>query len=72
MPIGAYNPWIQAHCTPEQAVRMASDAGADRILPVHHKNLSFERRTVRGASGAIPGKRFAIGQLAGRLAIPRC
>lgn len=39
MPIGAYNPWIQAHCTPEQAVRMASDAGAERILPVHHKTF---------------------------------
>ncbi len=39
MPIGAYNPWIGAHCTPEQAVRMASDAGADRILPVHHKTF---------------------------------
>ncbi len=39
MPIGAYNPWIQAHCTPEQAVRMATDAGADRILPVHHKTF---------------------------------
>jgi len=39
MPIGAYNPWIGAHCTPEQAVRMAEDAGAERILPVHHKTF---------------------------------
>ncbi|MEO8026828.1 MAG: MBL fold metallo-hydrolase, partial [Bryobacteraceae bacterium] len=39
MPIGAYNPWIHAHCTPEQAVRMASDANADRILPIHHKTF---------------------------------
>ncbi|MDP9113801.1 MAG: MBL fold metallo-hydrolase [Acidobacteriota bacterium] len=36
MPIGAYNPWIRAHCTPEQALRMADDVGADFILPVHH------------------------------------
>ena len=24
MPIGAYNPWIHAHCTPEQAMRMGA------------------------------------------------
>ena len=28
-PIGAYNPWIQAHCTPEQAWRMANEARAE-------------------------------------------
>src|ERR1700731_2389858 len=28
MPIGAYNPWIHSHCTPEQAVQMANEAGA--------------------------------------------
>src|SRR3954469_2388351 len=33
--IGCYNPWIRAHCTPEQAVRMANDAGAKFIMPVH-------------------------------------
>jgi L-ascorbate metabolism protein UlaG (beta-lactamase superfamily) len=41
MPIGAYNPWIRAHCTPEQALRMANDAGADRILPVHHQTFQL-------------------------------
>ena len=25
MPIGAYNPWIHSHCTPEQAVHMANE-----------------------------------------------
>jgi L-ascorbate metabolism protein UlaG (beta-lactamase superfamily) len=44
MSIGAYNPWIQSHCTPEQAVQMANDAGARFIVPVHHQTfrLSFE------------------------------
>ena len=44
MPIGAYNPWIRAHCTPEQAIEMASAAGARFIVPVHHQTfrLSFE------------------------------
>jgi L-ascorbate metabolism protein UlaG (beta-lactamase superfamily) len=44
MPIGAYNPWIRAHCSPEQAVDMANAAGARFIMPVHHQTfrLSFE------------------------------
>jgi L-ascorbate metabolism protein UlaG (beta-lactamase superfamily) len=44
MSIGAYNPWIRAHCTPEQAIQMANDAGAQFIMPVHHQTfrLSFE------------------------------
>lgn len=44
MSIGAYNPWIQSHCTPEQAVTMATAAGARFIMPVHHQTfrLSFE------------------------------
>ena len=44
MSIGAYNPWIQSHCTPEQAIEMATAAGARFIMPVHHQTfrLSFE------------------------------
>jgi L-ascorbate metabolism protein UlaG (beta-lactamase superfamily) len=44
MSIAAYNPWIQSHCTPEQAVEMATAAGARFIMPVHHQTfrLSFE------------------------------
>ena len=42
--IGCYNPWIRSHCSPEQAVQMANDAGAQFIVPVHHQTfrLSFE------------------------------
>ena len=39
MPIGAYNPWIYNHCTPEQAVTMADAAGARLIVPVHHQSF---------------------------------
>jgi L-ascorbate metabolism protein UlaG (beta-lactamase superfamily) len=39
MPIGAYNPWIANHCTPEQAVAMADAAGARVIVPVHHQSF---------------------------------
>jgi len=44
MSIGCYNPWIHSHCTPEQAVEMANDAGARFFLPIHHQTfrLSFE------------------------------
>ena len=44
MCIGAYDPWIWAHCTPEQAVAMANAAGARFIMPVHHQTfrLSIE------------------------------
>jgi L-ascorbate metabolism protein UlaG (beta-lactamase superfamily) len=39
MPIGAYRPWIRNHCTPEQALEMANDAGAKFIVPVHHQTF---------------------------------
>jgi L-ascorbate metabolism protein UlaG (beta-lactamase superfamily) len=43
MPIGAYQPWVCSHCTPEQAVRMANDAGARHLLPIHFKTFPFGR-----------------------------
>src|SRR5271170_4672840 len=41
MPIGAYDPWIHAHCTPEQALAMANQAGAEFVLPVHHRTFKL-------------------------------
>lgn len=43
MPIGAYDPWIRVHCNPDQAWAMANDAGAERILPVHHQTFQLSR-----------------------------
>jgi L-ascorbate metabolism protein UlaG (beta-lactamase superfamily) len=43
MPVGAYNPWIHYHCTPEQAWKMAHDAGAEFFLPVHHQTFALGR-----------------------------
>ncbi|HWZ32919.1 MAG TPA: MBL fold metallo-hydrolase [Bryobacteraceae bacterium] len=43
MPIGAYDPWIRVHCNPEQALAMANDAGAEFILPVHHRTFELSR-----------------------------
>ncbi len=47
MPIGAYDPWIRAHCTPEQALAMADQAGADLILPVHHQTFRLSSEPLR-------------------------
>ncbi|MCU1233119.1 MAG: hypothetical protein JWP63_1086 [Candidatus Solibacter sp.] len=43
MPVGAYDPWIYAHCTPEQAWTMAEQAGAENFLPVHHQTFQLSR-----------------------------
>jgi L-ascorbate metabolism protein UlaG (beta-lactamase superfamily) len=43
MPIGAYNPWIRYHCTPEQAWRMGNEAGAEQFLPIHHQTFTLSR-----------------------------
>ena len=43
MPVGAYDPWIRYHCTPEQAWQMGNDAGAEMFLPVHHQTFQLSR-----------------------------
>jgi L-ascorbate metabolism protein UlaG (beta-lactamase superfamily) len=44
VPISAYHPWITNHCTPEEAVEMADEAGARYLMPIHHETfkLSWE------------------------------
>lgn len=41
MPIGAYQPWIWNHCSPEQALEMANVARARYLLPVHHQTFQL-------------------------------
>jgi L-ascorbate metabolism protein UlaG (beta-lactamase superfamily) len=43
MPVGAYDPWIHYHCTPEQAWQMAEDAGTEFFLPLHHQTFALSR-----------------------------
>jgi L-ascorbate metabolism protein UlaG (beta-lactamase superfamily) len=69
MPIGAYQPWVCSHCTPEQAVRMANDAGAKYFLPVHFKTFPLGREgtvePMERLEPAIEGQRIGwrdIGQ----------
>ena len=47
MPIGAYDPWIGSHATPEQAVAMANAAGADHIMGVHHQTFRLSAEPFR-------------------------
>ncbi|HEY3876564.1 MAG TPA: MBL fold metallo-hydrolase [Candidatus Kapabacteria bacterium] len=35
MPIGTYNPWVKAHCNPEQAWQMTQEMNARVIVPIH-------------------------------------
>ncbi len=68
MPIGAYNPWIHYHCTPEQAWRMGNDAGAELFIPVHHQTFQLSREPFRE-----PIERFqeAAGRHTDRVALMR-
>lgn len=66
MPIGAYDPWIHNHCTPEQAVAMADAAGARLIVPVHHQSFRLSREPV---TEPIERAEAALARESGRLAL---
>src|SRR5262245_49753505 len=66
MPIGAYDPWIWTHCTPEQAVAMAHAAGAPPLVPVHHQPFTPRRP---GHRDPIERADAALRQELGRLAL---
>jgi L-ascorbate metabolism protein UlaG (beta-lactamase superfamily) len=46
LPIGAYDPWIANHASPEQAWRMFKGLGAEYLLPVHHSTFRLSREPV--------------------------
>jgi L-ascorbate metabolism protein UlaG (beta-lactamase superfamily) len=46
MPVGAYNPRIDRHCSPEQAWQMANAAGAEHVMPVHHSTFRLSQEAV--------------------------
>ena len=66
MPIGAYDPWIWNHCTPEQAVAMADAAGARLFVPVHHQTFRLSRE---GHREPIERADSALAHEQGRLAL---
>lgn len=67
MPIGAYDPWIHAHCSPEQAVAMANAAGATYFVPIHHETFKLSAEPMgepaerlRAALAAEPERLLAV------------
>ena len=59
MPIGAYDPWITNHCSPEQAWRMAGHLRARAVVPIHHATFRLSQepageplQRLRKAAGA--------------------
>ncbi len=43
LPIGAYDPYINAHANPEQSWQMAREMNAKFILPMHHSTFRLSR-----------------------------
>jgi L-ascorbate metabolism protein UlaG (beta-lactamase superfamily) len=43
LPIGAYDPYINVHASPEQAWQMSREMGAEFILPMHHSTFHLSR-----------------------------
>lgn len=66
MPIGAYDPWIWNHCSPEQAVEMANWAGARRFIPIHHQTFKLSHEPMHEP---IERAESALSREAGRLAL---
>lgn len=77
LPIGAYDPWIANHATPEQAWRMFQDSGARFLLPVHHSTFRLSRepldepvRRLLDAAGPERG-RVVLTQIGATWSLPR-
>jgi L-ascorbate metabolism protein UlaG (beta-lactamase superfamily) len=58
--IGAYDPWVAAHATPEQAWAMAGHVNAKFVFPMHHSTFKLSHepmhepiaRIIRAANGS--------------------
>jgi L-ascorbate metabolism protein UlaG (beta-lactamase superfamily) len=64
LPIGAYDPWIDNHASPEQAWSMATAMRAQWVAPVHHSTFRLSAEPMHE-----PLERFlaAAGPKAGRV-----
>ena len=43
LPIGAYDPWVSSHASPEEAWRMFRALEAEYFLPIHHSTFRLSR-----------------------------
>jgi len=77
MPIGAYQPWIRNHCTPEQAVEMANQSGARYLVPVHHQTFKLSNEPMHEplerfqAALQTEPERIALRQIGEHFVCPR-
>jgi L-ascorbate metabolism protein UlaG (beta-lactamase superfamily) len=46
LPIGAYDPWITSHASPEETWRMFRALDAAYLLPIHHSTFRLSREPV--------------------------
>ncbi len=75
-PISAYDPWIANHCTPEEAVEMANEAGARFIMPVHHETFRLSAEPmdepIRRFAAALRGEehRIALREIGQTFSLP--
>ena len=64
LPIGAYDPWVTSHASPEEAWRMFQALGARYLLPIHHSTFRLSREPmdepVRRLLAAAGGDRWRI------------
>jgi L-ascorbate metabolism protein UlaG (beta-lactamase superfamily) len=74
VPIGAYNPWIASHCTPEQAVEMANEARARFVVPIHHQTFRLGREPmdepIRRLRRALEPERLALSEVGETFVLP--
>src|SRR5215467_9595349 len=74
VPIGAYDPWIMSHCTPEQAVAMANEARARYVVPIHHQTFRLGREPmdepIRRFRNALEPDRVALSEVGETFVLP--
>jgi L-ascorbate metabolism protein UlaG (beta-lactamase superfamily) len=77
VPIGAYNPWVNSHCSPEEAVAMANQADAKYLVPIHHQAFKLSAEPMdepiarfKAALSASP-ERIALTQVGQTFTLPR-
>jgi L-ascorbate metabolism protein UlaG (beta-lactamase superfamily) len=74
--IGAYDPYVAAHATPEQAWAMARDAGARHVLPMHHATFRLGHEPVHEpiqrllAAAGGEADRVVVREVGGQWAAP--
>ncbi len=73
--IGAYDPWIEAHASPEQVWAMHEASGGRYLLPIHHRTFKLSNEAAdepleRLRQAASPDTSRVIGQDLGTLWIP--